>query len=259
MTAFTILILGGTTEARALAERLAADRPDWRVITSLAGRTEDPDPPPGQLRVGGYGGPNLLAAFIEAEGIEVVVDATHPFAERMAANAAAACGVADRPRLKLLRPGFVPQPGDRWRRAPSLASAAAAPPPGAHVFLALGAWGMKAFAPRDDLIVTARALASDPARPKRWRYVQGPPEESVFAEAAHLRDARAQWLVARDSGGPARAKLDAARLLGVTVLLVDRPDPPFGGTVADVDAAMLWLDEQAQGRRRRHGRLMAEG
>ena len=120
-----VLLLAGTTEARRLAERYA-DRDDVEVVVSLAGRTAKPVPLPGTVRVGGFGGPDGLARYLRAEGIGAVVDATHPFAARMPHNAAAACTAAGVPRVRLLRPEWVPEDGnrDRWVPVPDLEAAA---------------------------------------------------------------------------------------------------------------------------------------
>lgn len=107
-----VLILGGTTEAYALADALVAE--GGRVISSLAGRTTSPRQPAGEWRVGGFGGPAGLEAYLRAEGIGAVIDATHPFARRMGWNAAAACQAAGVPLLRLDRPAWTPGPGDRW-------------------------------------------------------------------------------------------------------------------------------------------------
>lgn len=119
-----LLILGGTTEGRALAEALAA-APRWQVTTSLAGRVSAPRLPPGAYRAGGFGGADGLADWLRRHGVAAVVDATHPFAARITANATAACAATGVPLLVVQRPGWVAGPGDRWYRVPSLAAAAA--------------------------------------------------------------------------------------------------------------------------------------
>ncbi|MEM6492654.1 MAG: precorrin-6A/cobalt-precorrin-6A reductase, partial [Pseudomonadota bacterium] len=212
------------------------------------GRTRAPRRPAGELRIGGYGGPNLLASFLAAEGIDAVVDAAHPFASRIAMNAAAACGVADRPRLKLLRPPYDAGASDGALRVSSIAAAAALPPAGARVFLALGAGGAQAFSAREDLKICVRTVEPTKLHAKHappWRYYVGSPSSCVMTETAILKDSGADWLIARDSGGVGAAKLLAAQAIGMTRVLIDRPAPPEGLIVSEVEAACEWLDEQA--------------
>ncbi|MFC8037598.1 precorrin-6A/cobalt-precorrin-6A reductase, partial [Streptomyces griseoincarnatus] len=117
-----VLILGGTTEARRLAAALTA-RPGVRVTTSLAGRVSRPGALDGEVRVGGFGGPDGLAAWLREESVDAVVDATHPFAATITGNAAAATAAARVPLLVLRRPGWQPGRGDRWHPVPSLEAA----------------------------------------------------------------------------------------------------------------------------------------
>ena len=119
-----MLLLGGTSEARALAALLAA-KPELRVISSLAGRVRDPLPPEGEVRIGGFGGEDGLARWLTAEGVVAVVNATHPFAEIMSAHAVSACARLGLPLLRLERPGWRERDGDDWHRVGSLAEAVA--------------------------------------------------------------------------------------------------------------------------------------
>ena len=117
-----ILILGGTAEARELAAELAAA---WIPVTSsLAGRVSRPRMPAGEVRIGGFGGPDGLADWLGEHTIQAVVDATHPFAQRISASAATACAAAGVPLVRLERPAWTERPGDRWHRVPDLAAAA---------------------------------------------------------------------------------------------------------------------------------------
>jgi precorrin-6A/cobalt-precorrin-6A reductase len=147
--ATTVLVLGGTSEARALAAELAAV-PGLRVISSLAGRVSNPSLPAGEVRVGGFGGADGLAAYARAEGVGAVVDATHPFAETISAHAVDACARAGLPLLRLARPAWSRRDGDEWHDASSLAEAAALLPKlGSRVFLTTGRQGLAAFAALD--------------------------------------------------------------------------------------------------------------
>ncbi|WP_284574968.1 cobalt-precorrin-6A reductase [Streptomyces sp. 2P-4] len=245
-----VLVLGGTTEARRLAELLAegaadaAGRP-WRVTTSLAGRVAAPVLPPGGVRIGGFGGPEGLAAWIAAHAVTHLVDATHPFAERMSFNAAAAARLAGVPLLALRRPGWSPGPGDDWTFAADLAEAASLLPRlGSRVFLTTGRTGLHAFAHLADPWFLVRSV-DPPAAPAPPRLevllARGP--FSLDDERALLARHRIDVLVTKDSGGQATApKLAAAREAGVPVLVVRRPPVPAGvpeaGTAA---AAARWL------------------
>src|SRR3954465_12771695 len=139
-----VLILGGTGEARRLATALADDGVD--VVSSLAGRVADPVLPPGEVRVGGFGGVAGLVAWLQEHPVAAVVDATHPFAATMTASAAEATGLVGVPLLRVQRPGWTPQPGDDWRGVDSLAAAAEAVAGFRHVFLTTGRMGLGARA-----------------------------------------------------------------------------------------------------------------
>jgi precorrin-6A/cobalt-precorrin-6A reductase len=249
-TARPVLILGGTAEGRRLAAALAEDA-RWHTITALAGRTGGPRLPPGAVRIGGFGGPDGLARYLTDQGIAAVIDATHPFAARMGANAAHACAATGTPRLRLERPGWVADPaaGDRWTRVPDEAAAADAVRGAPSVFLALGRQALAPFAGLDG---TARVVvrAVDPLPPEsplpRAHAVlaRGPFDEA--GEVALLRDHGITVLVCRDSGGTeGRAKLMAARRLGVPVVMIDRPPRPPGPLVGTVAEALAWLDALA--------------
>lgn len=228
-----VLVLGGTAEARELASRLP-------VISSLAGRTTDPRRPAGEVRIGGFGGPDGLAAYLREERIDVLVDATHPFAARISANAAAAALATGVPLVVLRRPGWTAGPGDDWHRVPDLASAAAALPElGERVFLTTGRQGIGAFAGLDECWFLARSVEPPAAPlPRRLEVLLDRGPFTLDGERELFRNHRIDVLVSKDSGGPA-AKLDAARERGVPVLLIDRPASPHTATtVSTVDEAM---------------------
>jgi precorrin-6A/cobalt-precorrin-6A reductase len=235
-----ILILGGTGEARQLAEVLVAR--EVRVVSSLAGRVARPRLPVGEVRVGGFGGAEGLAAWLRENDVRAVVDATHPFAERIGANAAAAAELTRIPLLRLARPGWLPGPDDVWHWADDLADAARQLPElGKRVFLTSGRQGLPAFAHLDDLWFLIRCV--DPPAPPLPRHhelllARGPYE--VDAERELL--ARVDVLVTKDSGGTlTSAKLTAARELGVPVLLVRRPPRPAAETAETVPEAVEWV------------------
>ncbi len=239
-----LLLLGGTREALELARALTGD-PRLHVITSLAGRTRDPAAIPGEVRVGGFGGSEGLAAYLEREAIGLVIDATHPFAATMAGNAAAACVQTGAARLKLLRPPWRRVDGDHWIEAADAADAAAALPGLAErVFLTTGRQELAAFAGLEDTWFLVRLIdrPNAPLPLARHHLVLG---RGPFAEAEErvlLREHRIGALVAKNSGGALTyAKIAAARALGLPVVMVERPAPPAGETAESVDQAKVWL------------------
>ena len=240
-----VLILGGTTEGRALA-RACADRPGLAVVTSLAGRTSNPLPVPGEVRTGGFGGVSGLAGYLREHRIDAVVDATHPFAATMTAHAVEAAAVTGVPLLVLRRPGWTQRPGDRWHRVASPADAAAVLPSlGTRVFLTTGRQGIAAFAGLDGCWFLARSVEPpEPPVPARLAVLLDRGPFTAEGERALLRRHRIDVLVTKDSGGPA-AKLDAARDLGLPVVVVDRPPVPPAPAVPTVAAALTWLTRGA--------------
>jgi precorrin-6A/cobalt-precorrin-6A reductase len=238
-----LLILGGTAEAVELA-RACAVRPGLVVTSSLAGRTRHPTLPPGDVRIGGFGGAEGLARFLLERGIDRVIDATHPFAARMSAHAEHACRAAGVPRLRLLRPSWVPVPGDRWIEVANFREAAQRLPElGRRVFLTLGRRELRAFAQLDlwFLVRTIETPGVLPLPPGRWLSGRGP--FAIEDELALLRTHAIDVLVTKASGGGATyAKLVAARRLDLPVLMVRRPPPPPGPVVGSVAAALAWLD-----------------
>jgi precorrin-6A/cobalt-precorrin-6A reductase len=237
-----VLVLGGTGEARRLASSLAG-RPGTDVVTSLAGRVAAPNLPPGRVRIGGFGGPDGLAAWLRTERVDVVVDATHPFAAAITASAVAACAGAGVPLLVLRRPGWREEPGDDWRRVPSLAAAAALlPAVGERVLLTTGRQGLAAFAEVDCWFLVRSVDPPEPPAPRRMevRLDRGP--FTVEGERALLAAHRIDVVVTKDSGGTmTAAKLVAARDLGLPVVMVDRPPAPAAPTVETVEAALTTL------------------
>jgi precorrin-6A/cobalt-precorrin-6A reductase len=237
-----ILILGGTGEARELAALLVADGAD--VLSSLAGRVRDPRLPDGAVRVGGFGGADGLAAFLREERITRLVDATHPFAGGITANAALAAADAGVPLLVLRRPAWETDPS--WRFAGDIAEAAAAVRtwPGDGVFLTTGRRDLAAFAADDAHRFLVRTV--DPpegAVPPHMTLILDRGPYTVEGECALLREHRIGLLVTKNSGGPmTAAKLRAAQDLGVDVVMVRRPPLPPGSTVvATVAEALRWV------------------
>ncbi|MGQ9371151.1 cobalt-precorrin-6A reductase [Azospirillum sp. ST 5-10] len=240
-----VLILGGTTEATALARRLAG-HPAIAATVSLAGRTANPALPPLPTRIGGFGGVDGLAAHLEAHGIAAVIDATHPFAARISANAVAACALRGVPLLVLSRAPWTPRPGDRWIAAPGMAAAAdALRDLGERVFLTVGRQELAPFARVPEKSYLIRAV--DPPDPMpalpRCTLVLDRGPFALEGELALLEAHGIDVLVSKNSGGAAtRPKLDAARRRGIPVVMVDRPPAGAAPVVHDVAAALEWLD-----------------
>ncbi|GHD87824.1 precorrin-6A reductase [Streptomyces naganishii JCM 4654] len=236
-----VLVLGGTTEARELAALLAA-RPGLRVTTSLAGRVSRPGPQAGEVRTGGFGGAQGLAAWLREHRVDAVVDATHPFAEAITRNAAEAAAETGVPVVVLRRPGWRPGPADRWHPAGSLDEAARLLPGlGSRVFLTTGRLGLAAFAPLTGLHFLVRSVEPpEPPMPPDTRILLARGPFTVPGETELLRAHRIDVLVTKDSGGEATAaKLTAARELGLPVVVVRRPPLPDGVTTApDAPAAL---------------------
>jgi precorrin-6A/cobalt-precorrin-6A reductase len=237
-----VLILGGTGEARRLAAALA-DRPDVHVVSSLAGRVADPALPPGEVRVGGFGGVPGLTGYLRTGRIDAVVDATHPFAATMSAHAVAAADATGVPLLVLRRPGWVAQRGDRWSRVPTLADAARTVTGfGDRVFLTTGRQGLGAFAGVDAWFLVRSVDPPDPPLPRRAEVLLDRGPFTVDGERDLLRRHRIDVLVTKDSGGTmTAAKLIAARELAVPVVMVDRPPATTAPAVESIDEVVRWV------------------
>jgi precorrin-6A/cobalt-precorrin-6A reductase len=236
-----VLLLGGTAEARRLAEALSAEGVD--VLSSLAGRTVDPVLPPGEVRIGGFGGAEGLADWLRAHPVRALVDATHPFAAAMTDHAAQAAAATGTPVLRLQRPGWREQPGDDWRRVDSLEAAAAAVAGFAHVFLTTGRTGLGAFAGLTQEVLVRTVDPPEPPLPPRTTVVLERGPFTVGDELALMREHAVDVVVTKDSGSRlTEAKLAAARELGIPVVVVRRPPLPAGMPVVEtVEEALDWL------------------
>ncbi|GAA2390344.1 MULTISPECIES: cobalt-precorrin-6A reductase [Gordonia] len=244
----SVLILGGTGEARELARLL--DESGVPVVTSLAGRVADPRLPVGRVRVGGFGGVDGLAAWIGEAEITAIVDATHPFAARITPNAVAAAELTGVGYLRLARPPWSPGAGERWTRVPDIAAAATAVAErgGSRVFLTTGRQDVSEFAEIDDAWFLIRVV--DPPEgplPPHHRVLRSRGPYRLADETALLREHRIDVLVTKNSGGEMTvAKLRAAARLGVEVIVVDRPAEPGGiARVNTPSEALDWLSGPA--------------
>jgi precorrin-6A/cobalt-precorrin-6A reductase len=240
-----ILILGGTAEARRLAERLAG-RSDLAVTLSLAGRTAAPARQPVPVRIGGFGGADGLADYLSAERIDALIDATHPYAAVISANAARAARSTGVPLLALRRPPWRPVPGDRWVEVADIAAAVsalgAAP---RRVFLALGRKELAPFvsAPQHHYLVRSVDPVDPPLAVPHAVYVTGRGPFTENDDGALLRAHGIEVVIAKNSGGTATyGKIAAAHGLGLVVLMLSRPPLPEVNAVETVEDALAWLD-----------------
>jgi len=241
-----ILILGGTAEARELADAL--DVGGIAVTSSLAGRVSRPRLPAGAVRIGGFGGPESLARWLTEHGTTAVIDATHPFAERISASAAIACRRARVPLLRLERPSWRERTGDRWHWVKDLHEAAEAVSSlGRRVLLTTGRQGLSAFAGVEPAWFLVRCVeAPDPPLPPHHRLLLDRGPYTVEGELALLDRHRIDLVVTKDSGGTqTEAKLEAARRRGLPVIVVRRPPRPEMATVPTVAQALRWARRQA--------------
>lgn len=236
-----VLLLGGTSEARALAKTL---HPRVDIVSSLAGRVPDPALPVGPVRIGGFGGADGLRRWLRDEHIDAVVDATHPFAATMTAHAAEACTALGIPHLIVARPAWAP--GDAIVVASDTAAAeTVAKHDYSRVFLTTGRTGVQAFAGSDAWFLIRAVTAPDPASlPRRHRLLLSRGPYRYDGELSLLREHRIDALVTKNSGGAmTRAKLDAAAAHAIPVVMVARPPLPPGVTkVGTVDEAARWVE-----------------
>lgn len=242
-----LLILGGTTEASALATVLA-ERGESATL-SYAGRTASPRPQPVPVRTGGFGGIEGLVEYLRAHAITHLIDATHPFAATMSGHAVAATQAAGVPLIALTRPAWQPLPGDRWQHVPDVNGAVAAlAGPAQRVMLALGRMHVESFAAQPQHHYLLRFVdppAAPPALPHHGLIVDRGPFD-VDGDTELLRTHRIDTIVCKNAGGTgAQAKLSAARALGLPVILIDRPSLPPRLEVHAVDAVLDWLDHGA--------------
>ena len=235
-----ILLLGGTREARIIARELA-NRDDCDAILSLAGVTSSPPDTGLKQRIGGFGGAEKMAEWLMAESITTVIDATHPYAAQMSANAVRATQLAGCRLLCLLRPAWQPGQEDLWQEYQHWDDLISALPDGAKVMLTAGQDGIRAFAGTKRLVVVARAL-ENPAEQSDITFINSLPSRHWEEEVSLFSQYGITHLVAKNSGGTSSiAKLAAARHLGLPVLLLARPAPPPAPIFEDVESLIAAL------------------
>ncbi len=236
-----VLILGGTGEARRLAEVLLAA--GFHAISSLAGVTQAPRLPPGEVRLGGFGGPKGLADFLTRESIVAIVDVSHPFAEGISRHAASAADDARVPIARLQRPPWAKTDGEAWIDVASIAEAAESLPAGARAMVTIGRKEIEPFILRRDVTGVLRMIEQPAlAVPDGWRLVLERPPFTREHEYQTMQKHRISHLVSKNSGGPeTEAKLAAARQLKIPVIMVARPAKPPVPQFPSHDEILRWL------------------
>jgi precorrin-6A/cobalt-precorrin-6A reductase len=233
-----ILILGGTRDARLIADMMVDI--GHEVTTSLAGVTAQPNLPKGLIRRGGFGGAKGLRDYLIAEKFHVLIDSTHPYAVQISANAATAAKDLPIVHLRFERGPWHPTSEDHWTVVANVASAAESLPPGACVLLTIGRKEIAPFLTRRDVSGVIRTIEPPVnALPANWRLVQERPPFSLVSETTFMRAEVISHLVTKNAGGTdTSAKLEAARILGVDVVIIDRPTKSGGIVVRSRDEIM---------------------
>ena len=248
----SILILGGTADARILAGRLAEDS-GYQILLSMAGRTLSPVEQPVPMRTGGFGGAAGLADFIRTEGFDILVDATHPYAARISANAVDAARLADIPLVVLSRPVWPRQPGDTWQSVHTVGQAVTAlGTVGRRVFLALGRQELLPFeaAPQHSYLIRSVDPVEPPLKAPNARYITARGPFVTEDEIGMLEENRIEVVISKNSGGSASyGKIEAARRLGLPVIMIERPQqlndtPANNVTVPDIATALTAIRHQ---------------
>ncbi|MTD94759.1 cobalt-precorrin-6A reductase [Hyphomicrobium sp. xq] len=253
-----VLILGGTTEGYALAEALARDS-RFAATYSLAGRTKTPLLPGGATRIGGFGGAQGLIDWMRGEKIDAIVDATHPYAARISANAVVAANALDLPLLRLQRPAWVPAAGDDWHEAADAnAAVTALGPEPRTVFLTIGRTEVAAFraAPQHRYLIRSVDAPEKNGLPPRAEVILHRGPFGLDDELSLMRAHGIGVVVSKNAGGEAaHAKIRAARQLQIPVVMIARPPLPAAPECRDVEAALAWLQDEITSA---HGREPSE-
>ncbi len=236
-----ILILGGTGEARRLAPLLL--EAGYKVTTSLAGVTREPLLPRGELRIGGFGGVDGLVEYVRGEKIVAIVDATHPFAEQITRHGFEAANQEKITYVRLERRPWKPLAREHWRLVADVDSAVKALKTDTRAFVTIGRKELPKFAARDDLTILARSIEPPEMElPENWKFIQGRPPFTVYDEAELMRAHEINVLVTKNSGGKAvSAKLQAARELGIAIMMIERPVIDGIRKVRSVDQVLRFL------------------
>jgi precorrin-6A/cobalt-precorrin-6A reductase len=240
-----ILILGGTTEARQLAERLAR-RAGLEVTLSLAGRTASPVAHPVPIRVGGFGGAEGLANYLFAERVDALIDATHPYANVISKNAVAAARKTAVPFVALRRPPWRATAGDRWIEVSDVRAAVdAIGPEGRDVFVTIGRNELAPFAhaPQHRYLIRSVDPVEPPLPLPHVTYITARGPFSEANDRTLMTQRKIEVVISKNSGGSAAyGKIAAARTLGIEVIMLHRPPAPDAPSVNTVEDALAWLD-----------------
>ncbi len=242
-----LLILGGTGDAVKLLDRVSSVT-GVKVITTLAGRTQSPKAVAGEVRIGGFGGEAGLVAYLQAEKIDLIIDATHPFAAQISWHVAGAATQLAIPKLLLVRPAWTRSPEDDWIEVESIDQAVTAIPDTAErIFITIGRQQLAPFARLTDRWCLMRSIdppdPNIPLPPGKLLLDRGP--FTLESERQLLTEYGIQAIVSKNSGGDATyAKIIAARELKIPVIAIQRPIVPEGDRVADVESAIEWLQDR---------------
>lgn len=238
-----VLLLAGSGEARQLAGAIAGAG-ERRLTVSYVLPPRVARDLPGETRIGGFGGDAGFRAYLAAEGVSHVVNATHPFAAQITDRTAAICGALGVPQVRVLRPAWVADVGDDWTHVRNINGLEGVIPAGSQVFVAAGRESLSAFEGGQSRVWCRQLDApQDPYPYPNGDWVVGRPPFSVDAERALFARLGVTHLVVKNAGGAAsRTKLDAARLLGIRVVLIARPEQPDCDRVETVEGALAWLE-----------------
>lgn len=240
-----ILILGGTGEGTELASRLASKK-DLTYIYSFAGRVTSPRSPEGAVRVGGFGGVEGLIAYLLTENITAVVDATHPFSVTVSRNVEAACARLRLPLIAFTRPAWQQRKDDLWQEVTTFEEAASAVNVRkGRVFLSIGRQEVGSFSACNDAWFLIRAIEEPTGKlPRHYQVLLERGPFDLKDELQLLRDYSIDYIVSKNSGGSGTyTKIEAARLLGIPVVMVERPIKHTVSVVETVDEVVSELSE----------------
>lgn len=243
-----VLLLGGTTEASALAHALKSA--NIETVFSYAGRTRAPVAQPVPVRVGGFGGVEGLTAYLSAEGISHVIDATHPFANTMAHNVHQACTARALPLMRLERPAWVAQNGDDWLSVPDIDSVCdSLPYIPSRVFLAIGRMHLDKLLrqPQHHYVLRLVDTPTEPIPLPNHTVIVARGPFDVATDTALMHAHHIDLVVAKNAGGSgAVSKITAARDLGLPVVMIERPERPDCAKAFDIETVMRWLGHDAE-------------